>query len=164
MDRRAIFHFRFEEDFVEEGVRCIPMIVRFKLDLCGIKLKLAEWSRMNELERHFLAELACDSAEEILVYRNWLQMTVYKRTGAPATDLQVEKVPAWKLVVIPAIVKEKLEELQLSLNNNQWQSLTDLQRFALLKLSRPGHENRNFPFALQEFLEISLFEQFVVQR
>jgi len=159
MDALTTFHFRFEEDFVEEGMRCIPMIVRFKLDLCGIKLKLAEWSRMNDPERHFLAELACESNEEILVYRSWLQMTIYKRTGTRATDLQVDTTPSWKLIAIPAMVSEKLEELQLTLNSYQWQSFTDLQRFALVKLSRPGHENRNFPIALKEFLENSNVEQ-----
>ncbi|MEO6674638.1 MAG: nitrate reductase associated protein, partial [Ginsengibacter sp.] len=43
--------FKFEEDFVEEGVRCIPMVVRFKLDACGIKLKLSEWSTLIFEER-----------------------------------------------------------------------------------------------------------------
>ena len=37
--------FVFEEDFVEENVRCIPMTVRFKMDAAGIKLKLAESTR-----------------------------------------------------------------------------------------------------------------------
>jgi len=34
----GIEYFKFEEDFIEEDVRCIPMIVRFKMDLAGIKL------------------------------------------------------------------------------------------------------------------------------
>ncbi|MHC5830222.1 MAG: nitrate reductase associated protein, partial [Nostoc sp.] len=29
--------------------------------------------------------------------------------------------------------------------------LTPLQRFALIKLSRAGHENKNFPTAIAEF-------------
>jgi len=33
----------------------------------------------------------------------------------------------------------------------QWRNLYLLQRFALLKLCRPGHENRNFPIAMKEF-------------
>jgi hypothetical protein len=32
-----------------------------------------------------------------------------------------------------------------------WQQLNELQRFALVKLSHPGHEHRNLPAALREF-------------
>lgn len=145
-------YFRFEADFVEDGIRCIPMIVRFKLDRCGIKLKLAEWSRMNELERQHLAEHPCESEEEVLVYRSWLRTTVYKKTGQRATDLQVDPTPLWMSDCIPAVVGEKLHELEWTLSDIQWRSFTDLQKFALVKLSRPGHENRNFPIALKEFL------------
>jgi hypothetical protein len=146
-------YFRFEEDFIEDGVRCIPMIVRFKLDRCGIKLKLAEWSRMNQLERQHLAEQPCESDEDVLVYRSWLQKTVHKRTGAYAADLTVGLDPAWMNSTIPVTVVEKIFESQLNLTDIQWKSLTVLQRFALVKLSRPGHENRNFPLALKEFLQ-----------
>jgi hypothetical protein len=144
-------YFRFEEDFVEEGIRCIPMIVRFKLDRCGIKLKLAEWSRMNELEREHLAEHPCESEEEITAYRSWLKFTVYKRTGDQATSLPVDTAPLWNSDSIPAVIHEKLRELGSYLSDVQWRSLTELQKFALVKLSRPGHENRNFPVALKEF-------------
>jgi Conserved nitrate reductase-associated protein (Nitr_red_assoc) len=34
---------------------------------------------------------------------------------------------------------------------DQWATLTPDQRFALLKLSRSNHENRNFLPALKEF-------------
>jgi hypothetical protein len=53
--------------------------------------------------------------------------------------------------VIPAILQEKAKEFIKEISITQWQSLTCLQRFALIKLSRPGHENRNFPIALKEF-------------
>lgn len=36
--------FKFEADFVDT-LRCVPMIVRFKLDTVGIKLSLRAWSR-----------------------------------------------------------------------------------------------------------------------
>ncbi len=51
-------YFRFEEDFVEDGVCRIPMTVRFKLDACGIKLKLEHWTRFTPKERGRLADQA----------------------------------------------------------------------------------------------------------
>jgi hypothetical protein len=146
------YTFRFEEDFVEEGMRCIPMVVRYKLDRCGVKVRLSEWSRMNELERLHLAELPCENEEEVSVYRAWLRHTIYKRTGGQATDLAGVEDEVWNQKSIPTCVEEKLIELALPMTLDQWNRLDTLQRFALVKLSRPGHENRNFPIALREFL------------
>lgn len=145
-------YFRFEEDFVEDNVRCIPMIVRFKLDACGIKLKLSEWSKMTVDERENLATMPCDSFEEILDYRFYLKELIFKRTGAEATELPVLVNPAWaRLDEIPFPLQEKLREFEWSISLKQWKNLSDLQRFALLKLSYPSHENRNFPRAMKEF-------------
>lgn len=149
----AALHFRFEEDFVEDGIRCIPMIVRFKLDHCGIKLKLSEWSALNELERQHLVDAECETDEDLSIYRSWLQMVVFRKTGAMTSDLPSPPVSEWAdTEIVPASIEVKLNELQMSLTTDQWRSLTELQRYALLKLTRPGHENRNFPFAVKEFL------------
>ena len=56
--------FEFEADFVE-SLRCIPMQVRFKLDTCGVKLKLHHWSLLNEGDRLQLVDRACVSSGEI---------------------------------------------------------------------------------------------------
>lgn len=144
--------FQFESDFAADDIRCIPMIVRFKLDACGIKLKLAEWSRMTPDERAYLAEAACETVAEVRGYREALCDLIARRTGNTPTTLPVDDDPAWAMKgEIPVPVREKLSEMAVSLSVESWQRLTDLQRFALVKLSRPGHENRNFPKALREF-------------
>jgi hypothetical protein len=53
---------------------------------------------------------------------------------------------------MPEVVVKKVEELQLRLNGKtHWNELAPLQRFALVKLTRGGHENANFLPALREF-------------
>jgi hypothetical protein len=42
--------FGFEADFTSD-LRCIPMAVRRKLDLAGVKLKLQHWSELGDAER-----------------------------------------------------------------------------------------------------------------
>lgn len=144
--------FRFEEDFVESGIRCIPMIVRFKLDACGIKLKLSEWSRMSEKERRHLALADCGNPEAIFRYRKELSELIFKRAGNVATPVPIPENPAWSRTdEVPYTIIEKLRELSCELSAERWKTLTQLQRFALLKLSYPGHENKNFPKALAEF-------------
>ena len=148
----SIEYFHFEEDFIEENVRCIPMIVRFKMDLAGIKLKLSEWSKFNITERKELAIKPCTINEEKITYNNYLKGLVEKYTGKQAAEMKVEKDPVWNNKDnIPAILSEKAKEFNWKISIDQWKSLTDLQRFALLKLCKRGHENRNFPIAIKEF-------------
>lgn len=151
-EQNEIIYFRFEEDFVEENVRCIPMIVRFKLDACGIKLKLAEWSRFDTCERRQLSELPCSTREEIKQYKNFLRQLILKRTGLEATYLEIEESPAWADTerIFP-VLQQQANRFGWEISIEQWKNLFSLQRFALLKLCRPGHENKNFPKAMKEF-------------
>ena len=55
--------FAFESDFVA-SLRCIPMAVRLKLDLCGIKLTLRQWSRFTRSDREALIAMPCRSRAE----------------------------------------------------------------------------------------------------
>jgi hypothetical protein len=145
-------YFKFEEDFVEDKVRCIPMIVRFKLDACGIKLKLVEWCKMSTDQRMFLADLPCETPIEISAYGEYLRQLIKSITCQDPTDLKVDQNPQWaQLSEIPSILIEKVKEFNLSLSLAQWKGLDTLQRFALLKLSSASHENKNFPKAMREF-------------
>lgn len=149
---KGIEYFDFEEDFVEQNVRCIPMIVRFKMDQAGIKLKLAQWSKFSIEERKKLALMACITAEDTKPYHRYLAELIYRYTGDEATYLPIDKNAAWtNTAIIPEKVQEKAKEFNCTISVDHWKLLTTLQRFALLKLCRPGHENRSFPKALKEF-------------
>jgi hypothetical protein len=143
--------FQFESDFVD-SLRCIPMYVRYKLDICGIKLKLAEWNQMNQAQRQSLIDLPATTKNEVDSYRQHLQDLVFQNTGKPASELPIETHPAWMdSEQISTDVEKKIAELGLTMTLTDWQNLTYLQRFALIKLSRSRHENHNFPIAIAEF-------------
>ncbi|HTL08448.1 MAG TPA: nitrate reductase associated protein [Chitinophagaceae bacterium] len=147
-----IVFFKFEEDFVEDNIRCIPMIVRFKLDACGIKLKLQQWAMMNDAEKETLSFMPCATPLQVAFFRQTVVALIAAQDGGSAVTLPVEAFPAWaNLRRLPQELVVKLEALELTLSLQQWQQLTNLQRFVLLKLCRPGHENRNFPIAFKEF-------------
>ena len=143
--------FEFEREFTE-SLHCIPMVVRFKLDTCGVKLKLDHWNHFDLAARMALIETPCGTSEEIQAYRDRLQAMVVDQTGSPAKDLPVEAQPPWlNGDNIPEATAAKLQEVGATLTVAQWQGLSPLQRFALIKLSRPSHENKNFLPALKEF-------------
>lgn len=143
--------FQFEQEFVE-SLRCIPMIVRLKLDSCGVKLKLTHWNQFTSEEKKVLINMACETPEEAKLYRDFLQTLVTQKTGTPAKTLPIDEHPAWlDSQKIPVEIQEKAAEFNKKITLEQWDKLTPPQRFALIKLSRPSHENKNFYPALQEF-------------
>jgi len=143
--------FQFEADFVD-SLRCIPMQVRLKLDTCGVKLKLSHWHSFSQEERQTLVELPCNTPAEFQAYGTFLQQLVTDRTGQPASVLPIDPHPAWMdATVIPTSLPEKAREFDVTITLEQWAALTPVQRFALIKLSRPSHENKNFLLALKEF-------------
>ena len=148
----GIEYFNFEEDFVERNIRCIPMIVRFKMDAACIKLKLSEWNKFSAEERIELAKKPWSNEEEGKQYNNFLTGLISKYTGKEATGLAIDQYPAWADTdKLPGMLLEKLKEYKWNISSGQWKELSDLQRFALLKLCRPGHENKNFHKAMKEF-------------
>lgn len=151
-DLEGIEYFQFEEDFVEANIRCIPMIVRFKMDMTGIKLKLSEWSKFKVEERIELALLPCNEEKERQQYNNYLRALIKKYTGGEATVLEINKYPEWANThMVTGTLSARLKKFGCELSAGKWRSLSELQRFALLKLMKEGHENKNFPKAIKEF-------------
>jgi hypothetical protein len=143
--------FNFEADFVD-SLRCIPMIVRLKLDTCGVKLKLAEWNHFTQAECQQLVDLPCEEAEEISDYRAYVSQLIFQHTGNTASLLSIDPHPQWlNDREIPPSITTKSAEEKVNITLPQWVSLTPLQRFALIKLTRSQHENNNFLPALIEF-------------
>lgn len=146
-----IEYFNFEEDFVEDDLRCIPMIVRLKLDTIKIKLPLKAWSKFNARERAQLAADPCDSESDIIKYK--MRVLEYAKNYS-IEDLGILSAveAGWSHTDrIPESLMEKFSVFKQQINLAQWRSLSTLQRFALIKLSRPGHESKNFEKALAEF-------------
>jgi hypothetical protein len=88
----------------------------------------------------------------VQAYREYLQNLIFNCTGKVPSELPIEDHPAWlNTDKIPEEVKAKAAEFSIAIPLPQWALLSPLQRFALIKLSRSGHENKNFPKALEEF-------------
>jgi hypothetical protein len=143
--------FEFEADFVD-SLRCVPMQVRYKLDNCGVKLKLQHWHSFSAIQRQKLIDQPCHTATEIKNYRETLRSLVLGNLNTYPNDLAIAEHPLWlQTNAIAPSVLQHLQDLKLAIALSQWQNLNPLQRFALIKLSSSNHENNNFLPALQEF-------------
>lgn len=144
--------FAFESDFVD-SLRCVPMAVRLKLDRCGIKLTLRQWSRFTTRDRQDLLARPCAAAQERRSYRAALVDLVALRTGDDARPLPEPVVELWEdpRRTAPAVSAQARTRGLPPPSDAQWATLTPLQRFALIKLSRDSHDNINFAPAMVEF-------------
>jgi hypothetical protein len=148
--------FDFESDFVAT-LRCVPMAVRFKLDRCGIKLSLRQWSRFTPLDRRVLLWKPCDAPAEIEAYRLHLVELIASRANELAKPLSQAPDPVWELTSkVPSVVVDYALSLGLAPPNpDQWANMTVLERFVLTKLTRDNHDNVNFLPAMAEFSLLS---------
>lgn len=144
--------FAFEDDFVRT-LRCIPMAVRLKLDRTGIKLTLRQWSRLTQDDRLELLLALCSSRSEISAYRRRLSDLVALRTQETARPLAEVPVALWEAAgETAAVVTAYARSLGVPApSSREWSALTELERFALIKLTRDSHDNVNFLPALREF-------------
>ena len=142
--------FHFEADFSAD-LRCIPMAVRRKLDLAGVKLKLQHWSELGEAERAELLAWA-DDPTAIEALRQHLLARTTALSAGQAKDLPRADAEPWQQSdQLPEVLAASCAQLGLEIRSGGWAELDELQRFALVKLSHPGHEHRNLPRALAEF-------------
>lgn len=143
--------FRFEDDFVRT-LRCIPMCIRLKLDRAAIKLSLRQWSRFTLGDRQRLRTLPAATAPEVEAYRATLVALIHARSPEPVKTLNETAEPAWMSDTPPAAVVALAKTQGVPPPTRAaWRSLSELQRYALVKLTRDKHENANFAPAMREF-------------
>jgi len=150
MDHAQLF--AFEADFVA-SLRCIPMAVRLKLDRCGIKLSLRQWSRFTLTDRHELLITPCGSPAETEAYESMLADLIAARGREEPKRLPELPIPLWEAVdAAPAAVIDFARSLGVAAPSlREWRDLSELQRFTLIKLTRDNHDNVNFLPAMREF-------------
>lgn len=142
--------FNFEADFSGD-LRCLPMAVRRKLDLAGVKLKLVQWHGLSPAERQSLLQWK-DDAHSLKRMGNWLLGRSQSLPGGPAKVLEPARSCAWQqAALLPGEVALSCAQVGLNIEAQLWPCLDELQRFALMKLSHPGHEHRNLARAVHEF-------------
>jgi hypothetical protein len=144
--------FAFERD-ASGSLRCIPMVVRFKLDRVGVKLALQQWRQLKRAERARLVLQPCASYEEVSAYRARLIANLLAQNAQLPELFSPDPSPDWsRLEVVADSVAAWCVGLGLSPPGAAcWARLSPLQRFTLTKLSRSGHKNDNFLGAMVEF-------------
>lgn len=135
--------FAFEGD-VHETLATIPLAVRRKLDLAGLKLSLVGWTALSRAERLAVCHLPVDSGADLEVYREALRGFA-ERAGHPVLPLEGGPVdPAsWAAARVP-------QEIAARVSEKDWARLSEEARYALVKLAGPRRGPEKLALALGE--------------
>jgi hypothetical protein len=152
----SAFLFRFERDLYPT-FHCIPMRVRYKLDMIGLKVPLKAW---NTLPLAFRTELLSEWPVEHAEARRELREALLQHFRAAAlrlTEVAVRPLPAddeppWQNTSeLPEVLAAQATRCRPSLTVREWAGLGLMQRFALVKLASSKHERDRVAAAVAEF-------------
>ena len=141
--------FDFEKDLYET-LELVPLSVRRKLDLAGVKLHLNQWQALSRVERLVVCHFPAASPEERDVLAAFLREAVKTRAG---TDVATMKPAAHDAAPDAGQVPPDVARLiaELGLPEKRWSLLDPDERFALAKLARGGADK--FMSAWSEFAD-----------
>ena len=118
----------------------------------GLKLKLSHWLELSQTQRQELVDWS-DAPEELEQCRETLRSLTRRMADGMAKDLSPAVDAPWQQAdSMPVEVADAAEARRVQLTAAQWTDLSELDRFCLCKLVRPGHDHHNLAAAFSEVL------------
>jgi hypothetical protein len=149
-----MFHrFRYEAEYYPTLSR-LPLHVRMKLDVTGLKISLDDWLSFSFAERTVLCHLPCASDEEKGAFRVYLDFLSLKYRGAPVGVTEVMDSSLWERSRVPAPVREKSAESGAVVTANEWLGWQAHQRYALYKTAISKSQPEAFADVLDELRQL----------
>lgn len=147
------YRYGFESE-IYPTLRLIPLHVRMKLDLTGVKISLKNWQAFSLEERRVLCHLPAEKEEERKTFSSYLDFLSRRYLGEEASRVAPVIDPPWEdLNRIPDSVRVMSEQAGETVTPGEWKRWNSCQRYALFKLSISKNEPEQFFQALKEFRE-----------
>ena len=147
------YRYRFESEIYPSLSR-IPLHVRMKLDLTGVKISLKDWLVFSMEERGVLCHLPVETEEEKKNFSSFLDFLSRRYLGEKVALVPPAADPPWDSPGrIPDSVQARSKETERPVMPAEWSGWDLCQRYAVYKLSISKNEPEKFNEALQEFRE-----------
>ena len=147
------YRYRYETE-IYPALSRIPLHVRMKLDLTGLKISLKDWLAFSLEERLALCHLPVKTDEEKKAFLSYLDFLSRKYVGEPAGKTSLIHDPPWENTDrVPESVVAKSSENGGPVRPEEWRRWDSCQRYALYKLSISKNEPEQFAAVLKEFRE-----------
>ena len=145
-----MFHrFKYEAEFYPALSR-LPLHVRMKLDLIGVKISLKNWLAFSLEERTVLCHLPVETAEEKQAFRAYLNFLSQKNRGEPAAITNALSSSLWNAAEVPQPVIQKSESFAPVVTLAEWSRWQDYERYALYKTAISNSQPEAFEQVLKQ--------------
>ncbi len=149
------YRFAYESEFYPALSR-MPMSVRMKMDLTGVKISLDDWLAFSFEERMVLCHLPVDTEEEKQNFTSYLDFLSRKYRGGPVDLTQALDGSLWNnLNQVPAAVIEKSVLKGQGVTGKEWASWKSHERYAVYKTAIAKRDTEAFFALLSELRESS---------
>ena len=150
-DSLMFYRYRFESE-IYSSLSLIPLHVRMKLDITGVKISLKTWLAFSLEERRVLCHLPVETEEERENFSSYLAFLTRRYVGEEPSRVQAVTNLLWEdSGQVPDSVRAKSDGIDCPVTLEEWSQWNTYQRFALSKLSVSKNEPEKFYQALQEF-------------
>lgn len=149
VDESGFGLFGFERTFAET-LDCMPMNMRRKLDLCGLKLPLENWRQLPQIVRETLLETSLDHPYRLKRIAPFLRRQAAKLEWPELATVFPEAASDHPIEIPPSVAARFTATAHAVPSILEWQTLSVLQRYALIKLSTQ-QSGRNWCEALRGF-------------
>lgn len=146
------YHFAYEAEFYPALSR-LPLHVRMKLDLTGIKISLKDWLAFGFEERTVLCHLPIETVEERTVFSSYIDFLARKYRGQPATIARALDSALWDQKKVPESVSQKSAAASHPVTLAEWSRWQAHQRYALYKTAISNSQPEAFEKVLGELRE-----------
>ncbi len=145
------YRYRFESE-IYPSLSLIPLHVRMKLDITGLKISLKTWLTFSVEERWVLCHLPVETEEERGNFSSYIAFLTRRYVGEEPTRVPTATYLPWEdSGQVPDSVRAKSDGIDCPVTLEEWSQWNTYQRFALSKLSVSKNEPEKFYQALQEF-------------
>jgi len=145
-----MFHrYDYEAEFYPKLTR-LPLDVRRKLDVTGIKISLNDWLSLSLEERLVLCHLPCDNDEERQVFAAYLDFLAGKYLGKPNEKTEPMDSTLWGELAVPDSVAQRSMALNQAVSASEWRYWQSEHRYALYKTAISTSQPEAFELVVRQ--------------
>jgi hypothetical protein len=143
------FRFAYEAEFYP-ALNRLPLHVRMKLDLTGIKISFNDWLAFSFEERTVLCHLPIETVDERQAFTSYLDFLSRKYRGEPVATTKMMPRWLWDRTRVPEAVAQKSAATSHAVTLAEWSDWQAHQRYALYKTAISKSQPEAFEKVLDE--------------
>ena len=144
------YKFRYESESYPALDR-VPLHVRMKLDVLGVKLSLKDWLAFSLEERTAVCHLPANHDNEKQAFKDYVNFLCLRYCGAPAQTVTPLEPSLWEAPhEVPAAVTAKSNGCGSTIALREWLGWASYERYALYKTALSTSEPEKFFAVLDE--------------